>query len=380
MTTFKPIFENPLENVVAHSPAESGVYLGSPSLTLDEEGGIVVSHDLFGPGCPRDRFGREYSSRILRSDDDGETWTNLADIPGAFWSTIFSHRGSLYLLGCSAHYGDIAIRRSDDGGGTWTDPVDEDSGLLYRGGDGVDPPNYHCAPVPVVEHRGRLWRAFEDDTPHGWPNFLSTAISSDAGSDLLKASSWKMTNKLPYDPETDPPEFGHEHVGWLEGNVVQSPGGDIWNLLRVNSVPVANRAALAKVSRDGSELTFDPGRGFIDFPGGMSKFQVRLDPGSGRYIALANEMFNPPNPWQRNVLAIARSDPAVCLRGRDPGPQGMQGRIPVPGLGLRWRRPADPLQDGPRRGPQLPRCKLHHLPPPGVLPGTHRLEGPHRAP
>lgn len=102
------------------------------------------------------------------------------------------HRGALYLLGCSAHYGDIVIRRSDDGGRTWTDPLDEYSGLLFLGGKGYDPPNYHCAPVAVLDYQGRLWRAFEDNVRASWPDgFQALVISALANSDLLKASSWR---------------------------------------------------------------------------------------------------------------------------------------------------------------------------------------------
>ena len=59
-------------------------------------------------------------------------------------------------MGVSREYGDIVIRRSTDGGRTWTKPSDEHSGLLVEG-------RYHCAPVPVIVHGGRIWRAMN------WP-------------------------------------------------------------------------------------------------------------------------------------------------------------------------------------------------------------------
>ena len=190
--TSAPIFKNPLENVVAYSPAETSIYLGSPSLASLLDGGIIASHDFFGPKSHKDSFGRENMTRIHRSDDAGKSWRKLYDIKGAFWSSLFMHRGALYLLGCSAHYGDIVIRRSDDGGRTWTDPLDEYSGLLFLGGKGYDPPNYHCAPVAVLDYQGRLWRAFEDNVRASWPDgFQALVISALANSDLLKASSWR---------------------------------------------------------------------------------------------------------------------------------------------------------------------------------------------
>ena len=115
----------------------------------------------------------EHLTSVYRSGDDGRTWTNLTHIAGAFWSSLFKHRGAIYLIGTSAQYGSIVIRRSDDGGNTWTHPRDEHTGLIARGGPYHDPPNYHCAPMPVLLRGGRLYRAFEDLDPvrlaHGVP-------------------------------------------------------------------------------------------------------------------------------------------------------------------------------------------------------------------
>lgn len=313
---FKPVFENPLEHVVAHSPADSQIYLGSPSLTLARNGDIIASHDFFGPCSPRDRFRREFVSRIYRSEDAGLTWTFVAELKRAFWSSLFTHRGRHYLLGCSAHNGDIVIRRSKDGGLTWTDPADEGSGLLFRGGDGRRPPNYHCAPMPILEHRGRIWRAFEDNAPARWPGFHAAVISADAGSDLLQASSWRMTDKLPYDRDADPPEFDPSGAGWLEGNVVRAPDGEIRNILRVHSVPLANKAAVTRVSADGRRLSFDPRTGFVDLPGGMSKFLIRFDGTTQRYWMISNEVFVRRNPWQRNVLVLSSSEDLLSWQRR----------------------------------------------------------------
>ncbi|GAB3913643.1 hypothetical protein GCM10028803_58060 [Larkinella knui] len=35
--------------IVAHSPASSGLYIGSPSLCMLPNGDYLASHDLFGP-------------------------------------------------------------------------------------------------------------------------------------------------------------------------------------------------------------------------------------------------------------------------------------------------------------------------------------------
>ena len=294
---------------VKYQEPETRAYLGSPSLVRLPDGALLATHDYFGPGCPRNHENEEHLTSVYRSKDDGRTWQNLTHVASAFWSTLFVHRGQVYLLGASAQYGSIVIRRSTDGGCTWTHPADAGSGLLFPGGPYHDPPNYHCAPVPVLESGGRLYRAFEDNDPLHWPRgFRSCVISADVDADLLRASNWRMSNKLVYDQNTDPPAFGGgDRAGWLEGNVVEGPDGQLWNVLRVNSDPVLNKAAMVKILDHGARQAFDPDADFIDFPGGLSKFTIRRDPDDGRYWTLANDMCDGERPIRRNRLSLFSS-------------------------------------------------------------------------
>ncbi len=299
---------------VKYQDAATQIYLGSPSLVRQDGGELLAAHDYFGPNCPRNSEGEEHLTSIYRSRDDGGAWQHLADIEGAFWSTLFVHRGAVYLLGTSAQYGSVVIRRSTDGGSTWTDPADEESGLLLPGGSYHDPPNYHCAPTPVLSHQGRLYRALENNDPLDWPRgFRALVISADEDADLLRASSWRKTNEMPYDQDADPPEFGGgEGCGWLEGNVVAGPGGGLCNILRVQSSPVVNKAAILRVEDEGRTLSFDArgaqARGaFVDLPGGMCKFTIRLDPRDGRYWMLSSDMCTGPPRVHRNRLSLFSS-------------------------------------------------------------------------
>lgn len=288
-------------------------YLGSPSITRLDSGALLATHDYFGPGCPKNHEGEEHLTSVHRSDDDGRTWINVTHIAGAFWSNLFEHQGSIYLLGASQQYGSIVIRRSEDGGNTWTHTQDESSGLLFVGGSRRTPPNYHCAPMPVLNKEGRLYRAFEDCDPCTWgTGFQSLVISADEETDLLEASSWTMSNKLAYDPTWTPDEWGKlERPGWLEGNMVESPNGEIWNILRFNSRPLVDKAAIVRVHDRGRRVTFDPTTGFIDFPGGMTKFTIRRDPLSGLYLTLSNNNTDPACPSQRNVLSLHSSEDLI---------------------------------------------------------------------
>ena len=258
--------------VIDHLPAEGRQYVGSPSIAELPDGTLVASHDHFGPGSA------EWASAVtvvFSSADGGLTWGQIATIDGAFWSNLFVHAGALWLMGPTHHHGPLVIRRSDDGGRTWTVPEDARAGLLAEG-------EWHTAPMPVLEHEGRLWRAVEDasgGTEWG-KRYRPVMLSAPAGSDLLDRASWRFTNLVPRDPAWLDGRF----VGWLEGNPVADAAGNILDILRVEAGPLApgetEQAAIVTVSADGATADFDPATGFIPFPGGAKKFAIRRDPES----------------------------------------------------------------------------------------------------
>lgn len=295
---------------VKYQDPATKTYLGSPSLVRTPSGDILATHDYFGPGCPRNHEDEEHLASVYRSADDGATWMNVTHIANAFWSTLFVHSGAIYLIGCSQQYGSIVIRRSEDNGNTWTHPKDAASGLLAKGGPYHTPPNYHCAPVPMLVTGGRIYRAFEDCDPCDWGRgFRALVMSAPLDADLLDAASWTMSNKLAFEPSWVPTGWGQlENPGWLEGNVLKTPEGDIVNVMRFNSVPLCDKAAILNVSADGSTVSFDPASGFADFPGGMTKFTIRRDDVTGLYLTLSNNNTDPRYPHQRNVLSLHASE------------------------------------------------------------------------
>jgi hypothetical protein len=107
--------------IIDHSPASSGVYIGSPSITILPNGQYLTSHDFFGPKSA------EFESPttvVFASADRGQNWQKVASLRSLFWAGLFVHRDAAYIMGTDKHHGHIVIRRSTDNGRTWTEPVD----------------------------------------------------------------------------------------------------------------------------------------------------------------------------------------------------------------------------------------------------------------
>ncbi len=288
--------------VIDYSPASSGQYIGSPGITILPSGEYLAKDDLFGPKQPKPRV-----TRVFVSKDRGETWTLRSTVRSVAWASLFVHRGDVYMMGTNKGYGKVIIVRSMDDGRTWSAPKDRKSGLLRDKG------KFHCAPVPVIEHRGRLWRAMEDATgPGGWGyRFRPFMMSVAADADLLDADVWTSSNTVIPSREW----LGGRFSGWLEGNAVVDTHGSVANVLRVSRNPIGETAAIVKVSDDGKAASFSPDEGFVMFPGGAVKFTLRHDPQSNQYWALSNPMLA-RHQWLvpsrvRNTLALLSSPDLV---------------------------------------------------------------------
>lgn len=286
--------------VIDHIPASTGIYIGSPGIAVLPNGDYVASHDHFGPKTKEHECAL---TAVFRSADRGKTWKKVSEVQGAFWNNLFVHRGALYLLGPHKHHGNILIRRSTDGGETWTTPTSSTTGVLRDNGE------YHCAPMPIIEHAGRLWRAFEwRNPPVAWGiNYRATMLSAPVDADLLNAASWTLAEPLPSDRAWNGGDMG----AWLEGNAVVTPAGEVVDILRVQTKSPDEKAAIVRVSADGKTMSFDPATGFMNFPGGAKKFTIRFDPQSKLYWSLASivhERHRATNPGGiRNTLALTCS-------------------------------------------------------------------------
>ncbi|MFT4154348.1 sialidase family protein [Parafilimonas sp.] len=295
--------------VICHAPASLNKYIGSPSLTILPDGSYVAAHDFFGPGSFE---WSQAETEVFTSKDKGRTWKKISTVKGAFWSSLFVHNGVLYLLGPDRHHGTVMIRKSLNGGRTWTTPVNKENGVLLTG-------EFHCAPMPVTEYKGRLWRPME--TAHGpileWgKRYGAMVMSAPVDADLLQSQSWSTTTVMYYDSTCLNGNFG----GWLEGNFVVDKQGQMWDMLRVAPLKgQAENAALVAISPDGKTLSFNKQTGFIPFEGGSKKFVIKYDSISRYYWALVNaipEKYKKEYPDLnaasfRNVLVLRKSEDLI---------------------------------------------------------------------
>lgn len=287
--------------VVNHIPASTKTYIGSPGICILPNGDYVASHDHFGPATTEHQ---QAVTAVFTSKDKGKSWSKISEIQGQFWSNLFVHKDVLYIMGTWKHHGDLIIRRSTDGGITWSNPSGSKNGLLLKG-------EYHTAPMPVVIHNGRIWRAIENaksDIKKWGIRYSAMVISAPVDADLMDASSWTATNHLPYDSTYLDGNFG----GWIEGNALVTPQGKMVDFLRVATKEKGrDLAAIVNISDDGSKASFDPSSGFMDFVGGSRKFTIRYDEISKRYWSISNmikkEFSGLPAGSVRNTVVIQSS-------------------------------------------------------------------------
>ena len=284
--------------VVNHTPAALRQYNGCPSLAILPSGDYVASHSLFGPAATNT------DSFVYRSADRGRSWRRIATVHGQIWSKLFLHRDALYLIGtdhCDRYGGRLngrmVIRRSHDGGATWTEARDAGSGLLS------DEDGYHTAAVAVVEHGGRIWKAMEFAPAPDRKTWEAFVISAPADADLLQRASWTFSERLAH---------RWSQCQWIEGNVVATPEGELWNVLRRDqdtnrfALGDTERAVVVHVSADGTGLTHSPTADQIAFPGANTKFTINRDPVTGCYLALVNPQDRPHRYRNRLVLSASR--------------------------------------------------------------------------
>ena len=217
-----------------------------------------------------------------------------------FWGKLFLCKGDVYMLACSTEYGDLLIGRSTDGGKSFSAPV-----ALLRGSNGKNGgEGVHKNPQNMVIKDGRLYGTLEWGA---WANkeycHAAMVMSCDLKDDLLDPASWCFSQ---------PRRFGHftEELSELslatmtiEGTPVVDPSGRLLDIMRFGKYGSALVYAVDQQDPH-APLIYER---LMDFPANLSKFMIKYDERSGRYVSIATRLYDPEKPKARNLLSLMTS-------------------------------------------------------------------------
>ena len=264
--------------VLDRSPDEKNVPLYTPSILALPNGRLVAA-------CERGNKWRELGNRwarIYTSDDHGLTWTLRAK-GKLTHARLFKAGKALYYLG---HNGDLQIMRSDDNGETWSEQVALTSGQTW-----------HQSACNVWHAKGNVYLVMErnlDTSIRGWAALAPVLMRARETDDLTKRESWTFAKNelcfadilpgfrennlqmdyfgVPFFTQTFPktnlmlPKRPMHPMGWFETNVVQitdpnhywyDPEGKTFHLFMRTHTGGTGYAGVAKVveNDDGSMTT-----------------------------------------------------------------------------------------------------------------------------
>jgi len=313
-------------NVIYRSPDPKHQFAFSPCILVSKTGRYIFSMDI------SDTYGKIYIS-----DDKGETWKLVAE--ENFWhGSLFADGDSVYMMASSmAHDRNLVIMRSDDDGETWTglNILTDGCSFSHCATDVWYKDGYVYVPMDLtVVHEGERVRS-------RWkPNWITPVICrGKLGTDLTKRENWLLSKparfrdviaekdiegigvpfftsiedvpddaptcasaaryRHTYDFVNDKPvtPFSFHAVGGLESNVVQitdpkhywydSTGKTLHIFSRANTHGTGYCILMKAVERvrDGKEVIdieceVNPSGKrviFLPMPGGQNKFFVKYD-------------------------------------------------------------------------------------------------------
>jgi hypothetical protein len=261
---------------------------------------------------------REWAVKVYTSDDRGRAWTHRVDVP-MIDCFPFAAGSSIYVIG--GRY-DLTIVRSDDQGTTWTPPVKLTRGKLW-----------YCHPGSAVFTRGRIYFVMEQimaPIERGFPThvFAPVVLSARTSNDLTKPEAWTFSNTLSFQdvieqngepnllgvPFYSPGRYKHPTsyrgmapIGWGETNLVQiadpeniwfDPNGRTFHLFSRAVTGCTNVACLAKAveSEDGGRITVGIQEApsgapmlYVPLPGGQVSFHIAYDAPSRLFWMISSQ-------------------------------------------------------------------------------------------
>lgn len=231
---------------------------------------------------------------LYKSDDGGSTWNYICKTDALCNASLFELNGKLYLLGFRNGNGNVMF--------TVYDPITEKAENVDLSFDaGLR------APCTVSIENGRLYCAFND-----------AIISASVTSDLKKSSNWTVSNnpqelltREKFEQVTGK-KTGTNNIFWMEeGNVIKGADGELYVIYRLDAMPTYGYAIIFHLSADGSTLSVvESCNSIIEFPYTQSKFTIRYDEETGKYISLTS-LPTAQTAAQRNVLGLVVSDDLI---------------------------------------------------------------------
>lgn len=361
MWKVKPVA--PVKSVMFRSPEPKDLYAYSPGICALKSGRLIGTMDIGGSLAPENR------GRIYVSDDRGESWRQVAEAPFCH-ARPFVAGNSVYVLG---HLGNLRILRSDDDGETWSQCVHLTEG-----------DNWHQAPSNVCYAGDRVYLVMERVSREkiGWPVRAMEPIlmRGNTHDDLTKVENWTFAEvntfeqlmdydktdyfgipfySLDRDVGVEPGGRYCAPIGWLETNVVHiedenhiwyDPTGGTFHLFMRAHTGRTGYCCVAKVleREDGTmkmEMVKAPsGKNilYLPMPGGQMKFHIMYDEKTKLYWLLssqatdsmidpermpANRYNLPDNERQRLQLHFSKNCVDWCFAALvDMGADANQGR------------------------------------------------------
>lgn len=276
----------------------------SPSITKITENGKTVLYVSYELSSVRKKNRNDFTevdsvTIVKKSLDNGNTWTEVGRVKSVRWATAQAVNNKLYLFGNNINTGDAVVIRLTDGGKLEFASVASNVG--YGG------------PTAVLVTDKRVYKAYNEIT-----------ISAPIDADLLKASSWTRSNSV----------YRVADMVWLQNasgknvsscnpqecNMVLGKDGVVYNILRIDDLG-RGYAVMLKLSEDGTTYSLLDGSNSLikNFPTAISKFMIKYDEATGKYICLSNVHGGPDVSLDRHrrVLAISVSDDLINWELKD---------------------------------------------------------------
>jgi hypothetical protein len=214
-----------------------------------------------------------------------------------FWGKIFTYGSDVYLLGVSNYpNGNISISKSTDNGNTWSIPVNVipylEKGFVHTSSSLIIKDGYLVSAFEIMENTGV------------WSGWHKSVLAFGNLSNLMSPSNWSLSNQVAFNASSYPVTIGTNGTdtkrpatavtaskGWLEGNIIAKPSGNLMILLRLEQSPNSNNAIYLDATWNGgtpTSSTIVSTPNYIEMYGGNVKFTPVYDTTSGLYWTVAN--------------------------------------------------------------------------------------------